>query len=98
MGSKRIVTASLAALALAAASSGAILPAAAAAKKKAEQKDPSRRVCRNIVTVGTRLATRVCRTQQQWDDAMRKAQDGVLDSQMGPGTTYSQTPFPGTPN
>lgn len=76
------------ALALGSMAAGPALTGEAAAKKpKADKDDPSRRVCRSIVTVGTRLSTRVCRTQQQWDDAQRKTQDGLLDHQMGPGTT-----------
>ena len=89
MGAKRIVTASVAALALGAMGSGGVLPAEAFAKKaKAESNDPSRRVCRAVVPTGSRLSTRVCRTQAQWDQSERKSQDSVLDTQMGPGTGY----------
>jgi hypothetical protein len=87
MTAKRIVTACAMALAVGGMGAGGLMPDAAAAKDKAKKDDPSRRVCRNIVKAGTRLSTRVCRTQQQWDDAMDKTQDGVLQHQMGPGTT-----------
>ncbi len=91
MGGMRVVTALVAAVALGAMGSGGVLPAEASAKKaKADKNDPSRRVCRSVVPTGSRLATRVCRTQAQWDEARQKTQDGVLDSQMGPGTTYRQ--------
>jgi hypothetical protein len=95
MGGKRIVTALVAALALGAMGSGGVLPAEASAKKaKADKDDPSRRVCRSIVPTGSRLPTRVCRTQAQWDESRQKSQDGLLDTQMGPGTTYQQDPRP----
>lgn len=93
MGGKRIVTALVAALAIGAMGSGGVLPAEASAKKaKADKDDPSRRVCRSIVPTGSRMATRVCRTQAQWDESRQKSQDGLLDTQMGPGTTYQQDP------
>lgn len=95
MGAKRIVTASVAALALGAIGSGGMLPAEASAKKaKSAKDDTSRRVCRAVVPTGSRLSTRVCRTQAQWDEAQRKAQDGLLDEQMGPGSTYAQDTGP----
>lgn len=98
MGAKRFVTASVAALALAATGSGGILPTAAVAKEtKAANDDPSRRICKNIVRVGTRLSTRVCRTKKQWDEAMDRTQESLLDNQMGPGTTRASPTFFGLP-
>jgi hypothetical protein len=70
-------------------SAGAVLPGAAGAQEpRASKDDPSPRVCKNIVKAGSRLSTRICRTQQQWGDAMDKTQDGVLQHQMGPGTDF----------
>ena len=31
--------------------------------------DTSRRACRNLIRSGTRLSTRYCRTQAEWDEA-----------------------------
>ena len=56
----------------------------AAAKPKAAKKDPSRRVCRNIIPSGSRLSIRDCRTQGDWDRAAEEAQEGALSQQLGP--------------
>jgi len=53
--------------------------------------DPSRRVCRNIIPSGSRLGSRVCRTQAQWDEARDKTQDGVLQNQMKEQSTYTMS-------
>lgn len=93
MAGKRIVTACAVALALGGMSSGAILPGAAAAETpKAGKDDPSRRICKSVVKIGTRLSTRVCRTRAQWDEAMKQTQDGMLQHQMGPGSTFEMDP------
>lgn len=47
--------------------------------------DPNRRVCRTIVQSGSRLSSRVCRTQADWDREMRETQDAALAQQTGPG-------------
>lgn len=94
MGVARIIT--IAALAIGLGAMGARSAASAngpgASKGKKAKEDPSKRVCRNLILSGSRLSTRVCRTQQQWDESRDKAQDGVLQHQMGPGTTYEQVP------
>jgi hypothetical protein len=94
MGAKRIMIVAALAIGLGGLGAGATQAADGhgASKPKKAQDDPSRRVCRNIVPSGSRLSTRVCRTQQQWDESRDKAQDGVLQHQMGPGTTYEQVP------
>jgi hypothetical protein len=43
--------------------------AAAEEQPKAARSDPGRRVCRNLIRSGTRLSTRYCRTQAEWDEA-----------------------------
>jgi len=66
---------------------------AAAAQEKAKA-DPnaaaSRRVCRNLTPVGSRLTRRICRTQAEWDESQYRTQDGVLQHQMSTATTYEQ--------
>jgi hypothetical protein len=44
-------------------------PAATGTQPKAAANDTSRRACRNLVRSGTRLSTRYCRTQAEWDQA-----------------------------
>jgi hypothetical protein len=93
MGAKRVLTKSAMALAVGAMCAGAVLPGVAAAKgPKAGAEDTSRRVCKNVTPTGSRMPTRVCRTQAQWDETRDKTQDGVLQFQMKEQTTYSQVP------
>lgn len=49
-----------------------ITQATAVQKAPSTKKDSSRRVCRSIVLSGTRMASRYCRTREEWDfDAER---------------------------
>ena len=60
----------------------ALVPGMGAAEaKEAKKRDPSKTVCQTIIPSGTRLGKRICRTQQEWDDEARAAQDGVFDQQ-----------------
>ena len=52
--------------------------------------DANRRICRSVRPTGTRMATRVCRTQAQWDRSRDKTQDGMLQHQMKEQTTLRQ--------
>jgi len=54
----------------------------AAAMPAKAKKDTSRRLCRNLVLSGTRLSTRFCRTDEDWDRDERKAQRDHLDSRL----------------
>jgi hypothetical protein len=55
--------------------------AAPAEAPKATTGDPSRRVCRNLVRSGTRLSTRYCRTQAEWDEAGEGARRFLQEGQ-----------------
>ncbi|HVQ09730.1 MAG TPA: hypothetical protein VMS43_14975 [Allosphingosinicella sp.] len=48
---------------------------------KATATDPSRRVCRNVVRSGTRLSTRYCHTQAEWDAAGEGARRFLQEGQ-----------------
>ena len=48
----------------------------------ARRVDTSRRVCRNIRPTGSRLGTRSCRTQADWDREAETTQDGMLRHQL----------------
>jgi hypothetical protein len=78
--------------------SGAIGASAAYAAVQSQpasaQPDRSRRVCRNVTPTSSRLTQRVCRTQADWDRSQDRTQDGVLQHQMGDGTTIQQAPGP----
>ena len=83
-------TAAALALGLAALSTGTAFAqgstaVAAPAPVKAGDKSASRRVCRNLVLSGSRLSSRVCRSQADWDKAMKDTQDAALENQNGPG-------------
>ena len=74
MGVKPIVAASALALGFGAmwaspALTSASMAAAGEEQPKAARNDPGRRVCRNLIRSGTRLSTRYCRTQAEWDEA-----------------------------
>ena len=90
MGAKILKSAALASAlgAMLAATPGAAF--ADGSKPKAAKDDPSRRVCKNVVRVGTRLSTRICRTQAEWARSMDKTQDGHLQSLLKDHTTYSK--------
>jgi hypothetical protein len=93
MGANRIVKACAMAMALGAMGAGAVLPGGAFAKgPKPAKDDPSRKVCRNLIPSGSRLATRICKTQAEWDENRDKVQDGVLQFQMKEQTTYAPVP------
>ena len=99
MGAKTIVAASALAMGFGAlwTSSGvAGEPAAAAATEgqpEAARNDRSRRVCRNLVRSGTRLSTRYCRTQAEWDEAgdgsRRFLQEGQVEGQSRDGPFFA---------
>ena len=88
MSVKPIVTACALAMALVL-TGGVSAPAATAQEqgKTTAQNDRSRRVCRTEVPSGSRLPRRTCRTQQEWDEAQYRTQDGMLQQQM---TTTTQ--------
>ena len=44
--------------------------------------DTSRRVCRNIRPTGSRLGTRQCRSQADWNRDAEETQDGLLRHQL----------------
>lgn len=92
MGGMRILT--VAALAIGLGALGAV-PASAAddgASKKAE--DTSRRVCRMVIPTGSRMTSRICRTQAEWDAAMDKTQANVLRHQSTKETLLQQAQGP----
>jgi hypothetical protein len=63
------------------------MSAAQAKAKQAKDSDPSKTVCQTIMPSGTRLGKRVCRTQQEWNDQARAAQDSLLEHQRANTTT-----------
>ena len=63
---------------------------AASAKEKKAEDDPSRRVCKVVTPTGSRMTKRVCRTHAEWAKSQEKAQDGLLDLQLGESTGLEQ--------
>ena len=94
MGLTRVATIAALAIGLGAAGTAPAVAGDGAKKPKLARDDPGRRVCKNVVKVGTRLSTRVCRTQAEWATSMDKAQDGVLQSQLTDHTTLEPLPRP----
>lgn len=82
MGLTRIVTIAAVAMGMGALGTVPAVAGEGAKKPKLAKDDPSRRICKNIVKVGTRLSTRICRTQADWALSMDKSQDSVLQSQL----------------
>ena len=90
MGLTRIVTIAALAMGLGALGTAPAVAGDETKKPKLGKDDPSRRVCKNVVRVGTRLSTRVCRTQAEWALSMDKVQDGHLQSLLKDHTTYAK--------
>lgn len=89
MGTGRISIAFAAALGVAAFGTGAAIAAggpetagSSEAQPLKSKNDTSKRICRNIVQSGTRMSTRYCRTQAEWDRAAEKNQEFLLQGQM----------------
>jgi hypothetical protein len=45
------------------------------------QKDPNRRICKEVAPTGTRIAKRTCLTAAQWEEAARVAREGTEKTQ-----------------
>ena len=90
MGLTRIVMIGALAMGLGAVGTAPAVAGDGDKKAKLAKDDPSRRVCKNIVKVGTRLSTRICRTQAEWALSMDKSQDSVLQSQLTDHTTLEK--------
>jgi hypothetical protein len=60
-------------------------PSDADAKAKKRRDDPNRMVCRTIMPSGSRISTRHCRPQADWERDERETQDAALSQQTGPG-------------
>lgn len=93
---KSVVKASALAIGFAALLTGTVPGAqfAAVAKGKKAKDDTSRRVCRVITPTGSRMTTRICKTQAEWDASQDKAQDGVLQHQMTETTLLERSAGP----
>jgi hypothetical protein len=94
MGATRIIAIAALAIGLGTLATAPALAGDGTKKPKLAKDDPSRRVCRNLVPVGTRLTTRICRTQEEWTSSMDKSQESVLRSQMTDQTTLERMPGP----
>ncbi|HEX8513537.1 MAG TPA: hypothetical protein VF688_10595 [Allosphingosinicella sp.] len=90
MGAIRIVTIAALAMGLGALGTAPAVADDGANKPRSAKDERSRRVCKNVVRVGTRLTTRICRTQAEWARGMDKAQDGHLQSMLKDHTTYGK--------
>jgi len=98
MAGKAFAAMSKLAVAMSLVLSGAVAgPLAGVAEAKPKANDPSKRVCRSIMKAGTRLPTRLCLTQQEWDDAERRVQDGVLAHQKSNTATSPMGAFEPNP-
>ena len=80
MGGKRIMAVAALAMGLTTLGAGPAL-AGDADGAKAKKDDTSRRLCKTVVPTGSRVSSRLCRTQAEWDAAMNKSQDNILRHQ-----------------
>ena len=55
------------------------------AEQKKTARDRNRMVCRNLTMSGTRLSSRHCQTQADWEQQERDSQDAALQQQNGRG-------------
>ena len=83
MGAKRIMTVAALAIGLGVLGAGPAFAdqAAGTSQPKKAKTDTSRRICRNLVPSGTRMSSRICRTQAEWDSSRDKTADSVLRHQ-----------------
>jgi hypothetical protein len=58
---------------------------------KKARTDTSRKICRNLVPSGTRMSSRICRTQAEWDASRDKSQDNLLRHQSTKETQYDRS-------
>jgi hypothetical protein len=83
MGARQMITAAALAIGLGAFGAAAAFadePAAASQPTKAKP-DSSRKVCRMLVPTGSRMSSRICRTQAEWDASRDKTADSLLRHQ-----------------
>ena len=65
--------------------------AAGTSQPKKAKSDTSRIICRNLVPSGTRMSSRICRTQAEWDASRDKSQDNLLRHQSTKETQYDRS-------
>jgi hypothetical protein len=96
---KALLTASKLAMAASLVLGGLVISqeARAGESKAGSKKDPSKKVCRSITRAGTRLATRLCLSQEEWDLAERRTQDSVLAHQKANTQTSPMSQFDPNP-
>ena len=90
MGLKPIARASALTLLFAAMGAGLIAGSPASAETKTDKDDTSKRVCKVITPTGSRMTTRICRTQAEWDRSQSKTAEGVLRHQTNESTGYER--------
>ena len=94
MGLKSIVRTSALAMGMGAMLASSMLAVASPAAAKKKKDDTSRRVCKVITPTGSRMTTRICRTQEEWDRSADKTAEGVLRHQTTETTTYEPAAGP----
>jgi hypothetical protein len=50
-------------------------------KLNKREKDPNRRICKEVTPTGTRIAKRTCLTAAQWEEAARVGREGTSKTQ-----------------
>jgi hypothetical protein len=83
MGAKQMITVAILAMGLGVLGAGPAFAdeAAGVSQPKTAKADTSRRVCRNLVPTGSRMSSRVCKTQAEWDATRDKTADNLLRHQ-----------------
>ncbi|MEA3063873.1 MAG: hypothetical protein QOJ27_301 [Sphingomonadales bacterium] len=51
--------------------------------------ETSRKICRILIPTGSRMTTRICRTQAEWAKSMDKAQESMLRYQSTQQSGYA---------
>jgi hypothetical protein len=91
MGARRIITVAALAIGMSVAGAGPAFAddSAALPQPKKAKTDTSRKICRITVPTGSRMTTRICRTQAEWARSMDKAQESMLRYQSTQQTGYA---------
>jgi hypothetical protein len=91
MGARQTIAFAALAMELAALGAGAAFAdeSAAPLQPKKARTDTSRKICRIMVPTGSRMTTRICRTQAEWDKSMDKNQESMLRYQSTQQTGYA---------
>jgi hypothetical protein len=92
MGASQTMTIAALAMALGAIAAGPAFAddAPGTSQPRKAKSDTARKICRVMIPTGSRMTSRICRTQAEWDKSMDKNQESLLRYQSTRETQYAQ--------